>query len=128
MATKKKQSDGVAIGGAIIGAVAAAAGAYFLYGTKEGAKQRKKVKGWALKAKGEVLEKIEKVKDIDESKYKKVVDDVVTKYTKLKADHEDEIKSIGSEIHGYWKHIKKHLPIEVKVKHPAKKAKTTKKS
>ncbi|MDQ5950677.1 MAG: hypothetical protein QG585_619, partial [Patescibacteria group bacterium] len=36
MATKKKQSDGVAIGGAIIGAVAAAAGAYFLYGTKEG--------------------------------------------------------------------------------------------
>lgn len=116
MATKKKQNSGVGIGGAIVASVAAAAGAYFLYGTKEGAKQRNKVKGWALKAKGEVLEKIENIKDIDESKYKKIVDDVIAKYGKLKNDHEDEIKSIGTELHGYWKHIKKHLPLQVKPK------------
>ena len=44
--------------GAGVGLAAVAAGAHFLYG-KDGATNRKKVRGWALKAKGEMLEKLE---------------------------------------------------------------------
>ena len=39
----------------------AAAGTYFLYGSKDAKKNRKAVKSWALKAKAEVLEALEKV-------------------------------------------------------------------
>jgi hypothetical protein len=64
MAQKKENGVAVAMG---LGALAAlSAGAYFLYGTKEGAKKRVKIKGWMLKAKGEVLEKMEALKDVNE--------------------------------------------------------------
>ena len=41
---------------------AISAGAFYLCGTKEGAKRRVKVRGWGVKAKGEEWEKIEKKK------------------------------------------------------------------
>jgi hypothetical protein len=48
------------IGAGIAAGVAAAAlGAYFLYGSKDAKKNRAKVKGWMLKARGEVLEQLE---------------------------------------------------------------------
>ena len=63
MATKKtakKKGMGtgakVSIGVGVSTAVLAAAGGYFLYGSKNAAKNRKQVKSWALKAKAEVLE------------------------------------------------------------------------
>ena len=59
---KSHMSGAVGLGLAAITA-AAAAGAYFLYG-KDGAKNLKKIKSWSLKAKAEVLEKLEKAKDI----------------------------------------------------------------
>ena len=43
----------VGIGFGLTAAAVTAAGAFFLYGSKEAAKNRKKVKGWMLKAKGE---------------------------------------------------------------------------
>jgi len=53
-------------------AAATAAGVYFLYGSKNATKNRNKIKGWTLKAKGEVLEKMEKMKNIDEADYKRI--------------------------------------------------------
>lgn len=64
-------------------AAAIAAGGYFLYG-KDAAKNRKRVKGWMLKVKGEVLDEIEKLKEIDEERYHKIVDNVVGKYKMAK--------------------------------------------
>ncbi len=127
MAKKKaEKGNGKAIGAAI--AVAGAAlGAYFLYGTKEGSKQRKKISGWVLKAKGEVLEKIEGVKNLDESSYRKVVDTVMAKYNKVKAEHAPELEAVSKELHGYWNTLKKNLKKEfVAKKKPARKVATKK--
>ncbi len=109
MASKKSSGNGLAAAAGIAGVVAAAAGAYFLYGTKEGAKTKKKIKGWALKAKGEVLEKLEKMKDVSEESYNGAVASVMDKYAKVMKEHGDDVAMVKKELHGYWNHLKKHL-------------------
>jgi gas vesicle protein len=105
MAIKKNNSSAGKILG--IGAViAAAAGAYFLYG-KGGTQRRKKVKGWALKAQGEVLEQMEKVKDFTEDKYDEIVDKVASKYSALKDIDRDEVDALITDLKKHWKSIKK---------------------
>jgi hypothetical protein len=109
MATKKKDNNAVQAGIGLAIAAAAAAGAYFLYGSKDAKKNRKAIKGWVLKAKGEVIEKIEQVKgELTEENYNKIVDGVVAKYSKLKTTTEDEIQDLVKDMKGHWKNIKKH--------------------
>jgi len=109
MTAKKSSGAGAGLVAAGVAAVAAAAGAYFLYGTKEGAKTKKKVKSWALKAKGEVLEKIEKMKDVSEDSYNGAVASVMDKYKKVMKEHGDDVDVVTKELKGYWGHLKKHL-------------------
>ena len=126
MAKKKvEKSNSKKIGAALVVA-GAALGAYFLYGTKQGTKQRKKISGWALKAKGEVLEKIEGIKNLDESSYKKAVDIVMAKYNKIKSEHAPEIQEVSKELHGYWNTIKKNFKKEFTAKAPIRKVATKK--
>ncbi len=123
MAKKVEKSSGVGAGLAVVATIAAAAGAYFIYGTKEGAKTKKKVRGWALKAKGEVLEKIEKLKDVSEDSYNSTVSSVMQKYEKMRAEHGDEIDAVTKELKGYWNHLKKHMnPAKKVAKKVVKKA------
>ncbi|MDD5318689.1 MAG: hypothetical protein PHF79_02625 [Candidatus Pacebacteria bacterium] len=105
-------------------AVAAAAGAYFLYGTKDGKKKMKQVRGWALKAKGEILEKIEGLKDVNEDTYRAIVDNVAKRYALLKNIDKKDLEKVIGEIHAHWKDIKKHIGTEIK-KHAGKKTKKT---
>ncbi len=86
-------------------AAATAAGAYFLYGSKDAVKNRKKVKGWTLKVKGEVLEKMENMKNIDEEGYRRVVDTVATKYKKFKTVNTKEAETLAKELKAQWKKI-----------------------
>ena len=81
----KKSTTGtkVAVGAGLATLAAFAAAGYFLYG-KDGAKNKKKVRGWMLKAKGEILEGVEKLKDITEEQYAVVVDKVGAKYKAIK--------------------------------------------
>ncbi len=119
------------IGGITIAlAAAAAAGAYFLYGSKDAKKNRKAVKGWALKAKGEVLEKIENVKgELNEENYHKIVDGVMAKYKKVKNDHKEDIDNLVKEMKSHWKNIKTHISGKPKAAaKAAKKAKAKKKA
>lgn len=122
MAKKQAKSSG---GGALIGLAAlaaVAAGGYFLYG-KDGAKNRKKVKGWMLKAKGEVLEKVEKLKEVSEPEYRKVVDAVTAKYAAVKSIDPAEVQQMAKELHGHWKNIKRSIaPAPAKKKTAAKKS------
>lgn len=106
---KQKKSSKTKVGILTGLALAGIAGAYFLYGTDEGKKQKKKITSLALKTKGEVLEKIEGLKDVSQEDYKEIVSGVIGKYKKLKIDHKDEIEKVSKELSGYWKHIKKHL-------------------
>jgi len=111
----------VAVGTGLLGlAVAGLAGAYFLYG-KDGAKNRKKVKAWALKAKAEVLEKIEKTKEMSEENYNSIIDTVSEKYAKVKDITPEDVAVFSKDLKKHWKDIKKEL-MPKDGKKPAKKA------
>ena len=115
---QKNKSDNSGVATVLgLGALAAlSAGAYFLYGTKEGAKKRVKIKGWMLKAKGEVLEKMETLKDVNEEAYNKVVSTVMSKYQGLKNVDQGEVVSLVEDFKKHWKNIKKHIDEATKVK------------
>ena len=110
MATKKiaakketlsnKQAIGIGVG--ITAAVAAVASGYFLYGSKNAAKNRKTVKSWALKAKAEVLEGIEKAKDMSKEDYEQLVDGVVKTYLEAKSASKNELSSFKKEMKDHW--------------------------
>lgn len=85
------------------------AGAYYLYGTKDGIKKKAKIKGWTLKAKGEVLEKLEKLKDVNEDIYNDLVSGVMKKYDAVKNIDKAELEELGADLKKHWKNIKKHL-------------------
>ena len=116
-AKKERNKGGAGIGLAIVAATAAAG--YFLYGSKEGAKNRAKIKGWTLKAKGEVLEQMEKLKDVSEFEYNKVLDKVGDKYSKVKSIDTEEVKDMIDDMRKHWKNIQNQ--IEPKAKKAAKK-------
>lgn len=105
MAGKKKTTGGGM--GLRVLAVAAAltAGGYFLYG-KDGAKNRKKVKSWMLKARAEVLEQMEKLRDMDQADYIAVVDKVMKRYETMKDVSAKESSALARELKSHWKHIK----------------------
>ncbi len=115
MPAKKKQEakinkTAIGIGTGLV--AAAAAGAYFLFGTDEGKKTQKKIRGWAVKAKGEVMDKLEDMKEVSEDGYYKVVDNVVGKYKKLKKVQGTEVDSLIKDLKKHWKNIKKELSSE----------------
>jgi hypothetical protein len=88
---------------------ALSAGAYYLYGTKEGAKKRLKIRGWMLKAKGEVMDKMESLKEVNEEKYNALVDTVMKKYHGLKTIDPKEVEAMVSDLKKHWKNIERHL-------------------
>ncbi len=122
MAKKNNGGHNMAMGVGMLAAVAA--GAYYLYGTKEGAKKRVKVQGWALKAKGEMLEKLENLKEVNEVRYNELVDGVMKKYQGLKNLDQTEVAIVLADLKKHWKSIKKHLDAGNKTKAPAKKRTT----
>lgn len=107
MTTKKEVGSKKVVSVVTALGVAGALGAYFLYGTKAGDKKRKQISGWVMKAKGEVLEKIEKAKDMSEGTYANVVSSVIAKYKKVKKEHGPEIDALSKELLSYWKQINK---------------------
>ncbi len=122
MAKKVTTGEKVAIGAGIAAIAAAAAAGYFLYG-KDGAKNRKKVKGWMLKAKGEVLEGVEKLKDVTEEEYAMILDKVGAKYKAVKNIDPAEVEAMVKELRGHWKNIKKSVTPAPKKKVAKKKTK-----
>lgn len=100
----KKKAIGTGVGLAALAAI----GAYFLTG-KRGVKNREAIKGWTLKMKGEVLEKVEKVKQLDKDDYEKIVDDVAERYGKLERVSAEELKRLTVELKKAWEHIRKEM-------------------
>lgn len=86
-------------------AAIAALGTYFLTG-KKGAENREKISGWMLKMKGEVLEKVEEVKEINQEEYYKIVDEVSAHYATLGKVSADELKHLKEDLKNAWEHIK----------------------
>ncbi len=100
--TKKKTNKvgkALAIGA---GVAVLSAAAYVLFGP-EGKNNRKKIKGWAVKMKGEIIEKFEKMKEVTEPMYHKVVDEISQKYSKAKGVSSDEVKEVVADLKKHWK-------------------------
>ena len=87
--------------------MATAAGAYFLYGSKNAKKNRKLVRAWSLKAKGEILEQLENLSEVSEQTYHAIVQEVVQKYESLKNIDKKDIAEFTDELKSHWKEIVK---------------------
>lgn len=137
MAQKKSGKDlttaqKVGIGFGLTAAAVTAAGAFFLYGSKNASQNRKKVKGWMLKAKGEVLEALEKAETITEDEYKTLVETATKAYGTVKSATAGEVKDFQKEMLEHWTKLQKNNALKkiigqatkttVSKKAPAKKA------
>lgn len=111
MAKKKSNnlsaSQKIGIGVGLTAAAVSAAGAYFLYGSKNAAKNRKTVKSWALKAKAEVLEKLEDAKEMSQEEYEQLVDTVAGLYTTAKSASKSDLSAFKKEMKEHWKMIER---------------------
>ena len=97
--------------GAGIGLAAlAAAGTYFLYG-KRGEKNRELIAGWALQLKGEVLEKMENLKEINQASYNELVDETAERFGRVKRVSASELAHIRGELKNAWTHISGQMKV-----------------
>lgn len=89
-------------------AALAALGTYFLTG-KNNEKNREAVRGWTLKMKGEILEKIEDLREIKKEDYYKLVDEAAERYERLERVSAEELKRLTKDLKGAWEHLNKEL-------------------
>lgn len=101
----KKKVVGIGVG--VTAAMLAAAGGYFLYGSKNAAKNRKNVRSWMLKAKADVLEGIENAKDLTKDEYEDLVEGAAKVYGKLKTVSKREVGDFKREMKSHWNHLEK---------------------
>lgn len=118
---KKGSTTTTKVGFGLTAAAATVAGAYFLYGSKKAAQNRKKVKGWALKAKGEVLEALEKAENISEDEFKKLVETATGVYGTVKNATKGEVEDFKKEMNTHWKDLQKNSAVRKLVSAPVKK-------
>ena len=116
MAKKRKKSGhllakvGIGLAAAT---VAGAAATYFIY-EKSSPKTKKKIRGWTLKAKGEVLERLEGLKEVNEKIYNEVIDKVGKQYKAAKKIDAKDVDKLTSELKKHWKSIQKEYGAKAK--------------
>lgn len=93
---------------AVIGASLAglAATAYFFFGPK-GKRHQKQAKAWAIKMKGEVVEKLEMAREITEPVYREIIDTVAKDYKKGKKASQAEIDELAADLKKHWNSMSK---------------------
>lgn len=97
----------ISLGVGLTAAAVAAAGTFFLYGSKGASKNRKAVKSWVLKAKAEVLEKLETAKEMSADEYMQLIDTVGGAYAQIKDASKVDIASFKKEMKEHWNKIEK---------------------
>lgn len=101
---KRAEPVGVGVGVAAI----AAAGACFV-SRKRDAKGLETITGWALQMKGEVLQKLEDLKEIDEEAYHGLVDRIARRHRRAKRASAGELKRLTAELKAAWPRISRQL-------------------
>jgi hypothetical protein len=120
MKSSTKAGVGVAV------ALAAAAGYFFFY-SKNADQNRKKLRGWMLKLKAEVVDKLETVKTLNQETFYAVIDDVAARYGKVKSIDQKELSGLVADLKRHWKNLKTEIVTETAGTKP-KARKTTKKA
>jgi len=115
MAKTKKGSNIGEIVGIGAGIAALSAAAYIMFGP-DAKKNRKAIRGWAVKMKGEIIEKLEQAKDITEPIYHDIVDQIEAKYAKVKNVDSKELEAVVADIKKHWKSLEKDAKAAVKNK------------
>jgi hypothetical protein len=105
---QKKSNNSNAIKLAIAGASIAglAATAYFFFGPN-GKKNQKHAKAWAIKMKGEVVEKLEAAKEITEPIYQDIIETVAKEYKQGKKAGQEEIDELAADLKKHWRSMSK---------------------
>lgn len=124
----KKSSDTIKLAAIGAGLAGLAATAYFFLGPK-GKKHQKHFKSWAIKMKGDVIEKLETARELSEPVYNKIIDSVATKYEKSSKASQKEINELAKNLKEHWKTISKSVETAKRnaTKSIGKKTKKTKK-
>lgn len=78
--------------------------AYFLLGSK-GKKNQEHVKSWAIKMKGDVIEKLEQAREISEPVYHEIIDSVAAQYEKELKSSPKEIRALAQDLKKFWRVI-----------------------
>ncbi len=114
MTTKKPARNGsmstaqkVSIGVGLTATAIAAVGGYFFYGSKDSVKNRKLAKSWMLKAKADVLDGLERAKQMTEEEYDALVTNVARGYKTAKKASATELVAFVQNMHQYWKDIER---------------------
>lgn len=107
-AKKSKSHIGTDVGMFAAGAVAATAGALFLYG-KNAKRSRKIAAGWTMKIKGEVLDELERMAGINRKGYQQLIDGIAERYAKLQHIDRKDVEKMARELKSHWKHISANL-------------------
>lgn len=97
--TKTPIVDGIILWAQVIAAWAAL---YVLFKGKENAP---KAKEWAINMEQEIVEKIDKVKDITQSVLDKIIDEVKEKYERMKDIDTDELKKTVDTLRNHWSSV-----------------------
>ncbi|MFZ4631806.1 MAG: hypothetical protein ACOYL8_01195 [Patescibacteria group bacterium] len=79
-----------------------AASAYFFLSAK-GKENQKYAKAWAIKMKGDVVEKLEAARDVTEPIYHEIIDSVAAKHEKIMKLNSKEVNELAQELKKHWK-------------------------
>ncbi len=104
---KKQNNNNLAIELGVAAVAAAAAGAYYLYGSAKGPARRKALKGWMVRMKGEIMEEMESMKEVSEELYNATIDKISEKYAQLQNIDPEELTATVKRLKSHWKDIKK---------------------
>jgi Tfp pilus assembly protein PilP len=104
---QKKTASGVGAAVAVgAGVMALSAAAYLLFGP-EGKKHRKDLKSWMVKMKAEVMEKMEKAKELSTPAYEAILAGIETKYKALKNVDPMDVEKEIAELKKNWRAMAK---------------------
>jgi len=103
---KKKTNNLNAMKLTVLGASLAgvAATAYFFFGPK-GKKHQRHAKAWAIKMKGDVVEKLKAARKVTEPVYHEIIDSVAKEYSREMKAGRSEVTALAKDLKKHWKTI-----------------------
>lgn len=87
---------------------AAAVGAVYLYG-KNKQRVQQRLRGWVLKIKGEVMERVAESESLTREEYEDIVDSAVDKYKQKKQQASERFEQIRHDLKSQWEEIHEEI-------------------